>query len=175
MLNFTGNGICDGDSAKIEVPCNCTGIQSIHFWNIRYTRIIFRAVLVGLIWQLTLFYICLDASVDILLKTMSYGNENSWSLGDSCESEASGFYQSNQEYHKSCSLPRGVYTLSCKDSYGDGWHGGWITIKGETYCETFTYGGEMTVQVVIGGKVIITISVKFANIIILNEMLVMIY
>jgi hypothetical protein len=97
----------------------------------------------------------LDESVDILLTTKSYGSEISWSLGVNCTSDAAG---SDQEYHKFCLLPQGENTLSCIDSYGDGWHGGKITIQGKTYCETFMQGDEMTVQVIIGGKIISDIS-----------------
>ena len=106
----------------------------------------------------------LDVSVDILLNTKSYGYEISWSLGENCTSGAAGSYGSHQEYPKSCSLPRGEYTLSCKDSYGDGWNGGRIKIQGQTYCEKFTQGTEMSVQLTIGGKINnIATSVKFAN------------
>ena len=28
----------------------------------------------------------------------------------------------------------GDYELICKDSYGDGWNGGYITINGKRYC-----------------------------------------
>ena len=70
-----------------------------------------------------------------------------------------GAVGNTQDYHKSCLLPEWANTLSCKDSYGDGWNGGKITIQGKTYCETFTQGHEMTVQVIVEGKIISNISV----------------
>jgi hypothetical protein len=36
--------------------------------------------------------------------------------------------------------------LKCKDSFGDGWHGGFITIGAHNYCEGFTTGKEMTAE-----------------------------
>ena len=39
-----------------------------------------------------------------------------------------------------CCQTDGDYTLICKDSYGDGWHGGYITIEGVKYCENFDSG-----------------------------------
>ena len=86
-----------------------------------------------------------------MLTTKAFGYEISWSLGVNCSSDES--FGSNQEYHKTCLLPSGENTLSCKDSY-DGWHGGKITIQGNTYCETFTSGREMTAQVIIAGNAI---------------------
>ena len=48
-----------------------------------------------------------------------------------------------------CCLLPGEYTLTCKDSYGDGWHGGFMTIEGQNYCEGFTSGKEELHDVII--------------------------
>ena len=43
-------------------------------------------------------------------------------------------------YSEECCLDAGMYTLTCDDTYKDGWHGGFITIQGKQYCEDFTDG-----------------------------------
>ena len=50
----------------------------------------------------------------------------------------------NEKYEKQCCLPKCpvLYTITCKDSHGDGWHGGYIEINGKKYCEAFDYGHE---------------------------------
>ena len=72
-------------------------------------------------------------------KTENDGSENSWSLG-SCTSTRT--YGSFEVYSQVCCLPNGDYSLTCKDSFGDGWYGGYITIKGNRYCENFVSGFE---------------------------------
>ena len=67
------------------------------------------------------------------------GSENSWTLG-SCLSSTT--YESNRVYNQVCCMPNGNYELTCKDSYGDGWHGGYLTIDGNRYCESFRSGFE---------------------------------
>merc|ERR1719346_350119 len=73
-----------------------------------------------------------DASADnancypIVLSTESWGYEISWTLG-SCGSNGA-VYGDNQVIETQCCLPDGTYTLSCMDSYGDGWHYGNINI-----------------------------------------------
>ena len=47
-------------------------------------------------------------------------------------------YTDYTEYIEECCLTAGVYTLKCQDSYGDGWHGGFIEIQGTKYCDDFT-------------------------------------
>ena len=75
---------------------------------------------------------------DVTITTKKYGNENSWTLG-TCVSAAVG-YQANQVYSEECCLDAGKYTLTCDDTYKDGWHGGFIAIQGKQYCEDFTDG-----------------------------------
>ena len=35
---------------------------------------------------------------------------------------------------------------------GDGWHGGYIEIDNKRYCDNFTSGSDMTIEVTIGDK-----------------------
>ena len=93
------------------------------------------------------------------LTTKSYGSENGWSLG-SCQSD--GGYESYNEYTQQCCVTPCSYNsecpcnynLECKDSYGDGWHGGYIEIDGIKYCENFSSGSEdiMGITLEDGGK-----------------------
>merc|ERR1712110_401638 len=90
-----------------------------------------------------------DGCFDVKLTTVNHGSEISWRLG-SCQSN--GGYGNNAEYTEQCCLTPGNYNLECKDSYGDGWNGGYIEVKGEKYCESFSIGREETVPIVIEGN-----------------------
>ena len=59
-------------------------------------------------------------------------------------------HENHKTHEAECCLPPGEYTLKCKDSYGDGWHGGYITIDGKNYCENFSGGRRETHEVLIG-------------------------
>ena len=50
-------------------------------------------------------------------------------------------------YEEECCQPAGRYTLTCKCSYGDGWHGGYLEINGTNYCEDFKHGYSKLVTV----------------------------
>ena len=71
------------------------------------------------------------ACFDIKTITSNGGNENSWTLG-SCSSNKT--YDNHNQYEEECCLPHGKYELSCNDSNGDGWEGGYIQINGTSYC-----------------------------------------
>ena len=87
-----------------------------------------------------------DVCFDIVLTTTHWGNENSWVLG-TC---ASTIVHENDIAHESeCCLPPGEYTLECRDSYGDGWHGGYITVNGNKYCENFDSSSLETHEILI--------------------------
>ena len=77
--------------------------------------------------------------MDITVVTNSYGNENSWTFGACSSTQA---YGSNDIFTEQCCQPTGDYELVCKCSYGDGWHGGYLEIDGNKYCEQFTSGKE---------------------------------
>ena len=78
--------------------------------------------------------------------TKDWGHEIEWNIGGathaSCENEQS--YENDQEYTQQCCLPANAteFPITCKDTYGDGWHGGYLEINGETYCEDFSDGDE---------------------------------
>ena len=74
---------------------------------------------------------------NVKVVTKSYGWENTWALG-ACESKET--YQSNKEMTQECCQAPGTYELECKDSHGDGWHGGYLEIQGKKYCEDFRGG-----------------------------------
>ena len=61
-------------------------------------------------------------------------------------------YENYQTHEEECCLPPGEHTLECKDSYGDGWHGGFITINGTNYCENFKSSSQETHKVLIGSE-----------------------
>lgn len=74
-----------------------------------------------------------DSSVVVTLVTASYGNEVNWTIEDSSGTEVAagtgyGTYSNNSTYDSSETLPAGDYTLNLLDSFGDGWHGGHISV-----------------------------------------------
>ena len=82
--------------------------------------------------------------VDIALYTRAWGNEISWSLLDQetcttvCCSGPPGSFGWDSLITQECVLEVGkLYKLHCKDSYGDGWHGGYVDIQGNRYCNNF--------------------------------------
>lgn len=76
----------------------------------------------------------------VALTTKSYGSEISWSVG-SCTSRET--YTNNAFSRQDCCAPTGS-TITCTDSYGDGWHGGYLEINDQRYCENFATGKEQT-------------------------------
>jgi len=82
---------------------------------------------------------CVDAVVTV--QTKSWGNEVSWNLvaenpgwweSESGEISAmhGGPYASNSfNTHKACLKAPATYRLEAKDSWGDGWHGGWFQLN----------------------------------------------
>ena len=90
----------------------------------------------------------LEVCVDINLTTKDWGKEVSWTFG-SCDSTQD--YGNNGQYTEKCCLGVGDYKLSCKDTFGDGWHGGFVEIQGNKYCEDFTSGKEAEIQITITG------------------------
>lgn len=79
---------------------------------------------------------CFD--VDMTLTTGTYAYEVSWEFGD-CKSTES--YTNNKEYDIKCCLPVGQsYVLKCKDAYGDGWNGAYMTVNGQQFCKDFQTG-----------------------------------
>jgi hypothetical protein len=87
---------------------------------------------------------CGDVCKNIKIVTKNWGKENSWTLGD-CNSAQE--YKSFKGYTEECCQRAGNYQLACKDTYKDGWHGGYMEIAGEKYCETFRSGHLQTEEV----------------------------
>ena len=90
-----------------------------------------------------------NVCVNIRVRTMAWGIENSWKFG-SCSGPAQGStYSSRKTYNVQCCQPVGTYELDCKDSYGDGWHGGWIKIGSSKtkICKNFRDGSNQSQQV----------------------------
>ena len=73
------------------------------------------------------------------MTTKKYGNEISWSVGTECV--GNGPYKKDNFYEQICCFAAGEYTVSCKDSYGDGWNGGYLEINGQKYCEEWSPDG----------------------------------
>ena len=67
----------------------------------------------------------------------------SWNIGVTCENEKR--YLENKEYTQECCIAKGS-TITCKDSFGDGWHGGYLEIDGQKYCDIFSSGYEFSVK-----------------------------
>ena len=80
-----------------------------------------------------------DICINIKIVTKEWANENSWTFG-SCSSNDT--YQNYATVTEQCCQPAGQYELVCKCSYGDGWHGGYLEINGQRYCEEFKDGKE---------------------------------
>ena len=87
---------------------------------------------------LTLIHV-VEVCMDIKKVTKAYGSENSWTFGK-CKSSQQ--YASRQTYTTKCCLAKGEQNLTCKDSYGDGWHDGYLEIQGKKYCKDFKSGSE---------------------------------
>ena len=77
-----------------------------------------------------------------------------------CEGPGAGeeAYSDYSEYYQSCCLDSGVHTLTCKDSYGDGWKwasfNGYLEIDGVRYCEDFNSGYEQITNVTFSGRLL---------------------
>ena len=89
------------------------------------------------------------------MKTIEYANEIGWSIG--CNSpkdchvcKGNGNYGNNKEYVQECCIPQNSFedlvgineefVATCLDTYGDGWHGAYLEIDGNRYCDQFTDG-----------------------------------
>ena len=68
-----------------------------------------------------------------------YGSENSWTFGACSNTQE---YQDEVTTNEQCCQTAGDYELVCKDSFGDGWHGGYLEINGQEYCKQFKSGDE---------------------------------
>ena len=75
--------------------------------------------------------------------TKAWGKEITWNIGGTCDSKALGKYENNQEDTQQCCVKDNEkFVITCKDSYGDGWHDGYLEINGKKYCGDFSWGKE---------------------------------
>ena len=95
-----------------------------------------------------------DLKVCLVVNTITqeWGNEIGWTVGcewkqhgcdvDDCKSN--GDYEDFTNYTQECcySMEAKDFVVTCTDSYGDGWHGAYLDINGQRYCEGFTDGDE---------------------------------
>ena len=82
-------------------------------------------------------------SADVVVTTKSYPGENTFEILNAAGEVVckGGPFDDRKEYPQpSCSLTDKTYTIKCIDSYGDGWHGGFISLGSEKYCEDFRRG-----------------------------------
>ena len=106
--------------------------------------------------------------VDVTLSTTDWGMEVSWKIVDKdgdtvCASQPPGSYSDHTTHEAEvCSLaPNSThllypYTLTCEDTYGDGWHGGRLFIQGTCYCDDFLSGFSKNKNLTIIGKLTIS-------------------
>ena len=85
---------------------------------------------------------------DIKIVTKKWGNEISWTFGNCASGQV---YGNRQIYTEECCQEEGNYELACKDSYGDGWNGGFLEIDGEQLCRQFRDGHEETIEFPMSG------------------------
>eukprot|EP00493_Phyllostaurus_siculus_P025078 UN25422 len=90
-----------------------------------------------------------------------YTDEISWRINNRCNSEGME-YGSNRYYDIYCCLAEKVYTLTCSDTWHDGWHGSYMEIDGETYCDDFTVGTSMEVMIAHGDVEIPTTTTEWS-------------
>ena len=80
----------------------------------------------------------------IKVRTENWGYENSYAIGSCVSQQVYGFYD---DYEEDCCLAPGTYSMDCKCSFGDGWHGGYVEINGVKYCDDFEFGHSQSVEV----------------------------
>ena len=103
--------------------------------------------LLGTPVMMSLFHFKGNECFSVSHTSKGWGIENSWTL-DTCSNTSPHVNYATADAE--CCLPPGEYTLTCKDSKGNGWHGGYVTINGKNYCENFSQGSTETHQVLIG-------------------------
>lgn len=81
---------------------------------------------------------CVVEEVTINTGSWAAYDDMSWDIRDldgTIACSGSGYYDSSISVSESCCLAEGSYTLTCHDSYGDGWkNGGFLQIGDEQYC-----------------------------------------
>ena len=98
---------------------------------------------------------CIDTTLTIT--TMSWGTEIGLKV-DGDDIVLPGALTDNMVSTYTLCLNPGVHEATLVDSYGDGWHHGYLTINGEYYGADFLTGTSMTSTFNVGGAVIPTTS-----------------
>lgn len=70
-----------------------------------------------------------QAAAMVTLTTRSWGSEISWNIDGTITNARS--YGNNAQYTQEVCISSGSHTLTCSDSFGDGWHGASVDITGE--------------------------------------------
>lgn len=79
-----------------------------------------------------------------------FAKEVSWELG-TCNSSLGTYLEDQKLYPpEECCLISGVYQLTCKDQYSDGWHGGFLKVGGKKHCSAFSNGAVKKETVLVG-------------------------
>ena len=87
--------------------------------------------------------LAMTAQAEVTMTTKSWGSEIRYEIYDNSGSkicEGGPFPNYKNDIHTSCEVQGSGMQLKCIDTYGDGWHGGFITIGGEKFCEDFRRG-----------------------------------
>ena len=79
-----------------------------------------------------------SSSLNVTIQTWKYADELTWKIRDEWDDLVcqGGPYddQNYQNLLQFCEIPHGNLTLECRDSWFDGWDGGYIEINGHQYC-----------------------------------------
>ncbi|KAK3288973.1 hypothetical protein CYMTET_3572, partial [Cymbomonas tetramitiformis] len=92
---------------------------------------------------------CNGTTVDVQIRTANFGSEISWKVDHHCQS-GEVTYGDNLVYNTSCCFLSNTTSIlvTCQDSYGDGWHGGYLVFLGNRVaCEDFDSGHRWTTSV----------------------------
>ena len=87
-----------------------------------------------------------DGRHDVWLHLKDYANEVKFEIYGPVNCKGGPYSNWDSDNETDCSLVPGRYVLKCIDTYGDGWHGGYLVIGGTKYCESFRSGELMTTE-----------------------------
>jgi len=80
-------------------------------------------------------------NVEFETTTFSWGYECTWKVdGRDAMCSSSRSFSSYSVRTETCCLTPGTHNFNCFDSWGDGWHGGYVTVNGQKLCHDFNYG-----------------------------------
>ena len=93
-------------------------------------------------------------SAEVKVHTEAFGSEVRFNIHNAageevCQGGYSPRYKSRSENLTDCNVQGSGNTILCTDTYGDGWHGGYVLIKGHKFCEEFRSGRTKVEQITI--------------------------